>query len=81
MPAELEGPGHRLSTSLSSPPLLPRTPRILARKAIFLIPQFDSNTQGCEQRNLDSAFRVTSDVFSASLSVAPSRNCVARAAH
>ena len=58
---------------ISSPRLVPHTPRILARRASLLILRFGSRTQGCESRNLDSAFtRVVS-------TVAPSRNHFAEA--
>ena len=67
-----KGNAGRRAQALNKFVKVPRTPSILARKAIFLIPQFDSSTQGCERRKLDSAFM--RDVFTAS------RNCVARVA-
>ena len=42
---ELNNAGNGESLNLSSPLLVPRRPRILARRAVFLIPQFDFSTQ------------------------------------
>ncbi len=45
----------KLAKTRKPPKLVPQTPRILAHKAHFLLPQFDPSTRGCELRNLDSA--------------------------